>query len=252
MKTTNSSSASRIPHFFHASHRRRLFVASAVTCAALFVAASHADLFGLGILGPSGNDVSQKQQTIQNESTEMLQELYASNPELKNTIANAAGYATFKKTDIHLFLVASGNGYGMLVNNQTGQTTYMDVASLGGGIGLGVKDLRVVFVFTDPNVMQQFVTQGWQFGTNADANAQYNNVGVGANQSTQANVDFNDGTVQGTSSTSTSAGTGNDNSGAQNLAAGSGMQIYQFTQSGVALQATVSGTKYWVDSELNN
>jgi len=232
----------------HRNHGR--IAAAALTCAALFVAASHADLFGLGILGPSGNDNSQKKQTIQNESTDMLQELYASNPGLKQTIANAAGYATFKKTDIHLFLVASGNGYGMLVNNQTGQTTYMDVASLGGGVGLGVKDLRVVFVFTDPAVMQQFVTQGWQFGTNADANAQYNNAGVGANQSTQANVDFNEGTVQGTSSSS--AGAGNTNSSGAKVAAGNGMQIYQFTQSGIALQATVSGTRYWVDSELNN
>ena len=30
------------------------------------------------------------------------------------------------------------------------------------------------------------------------------------------------------------------------------MKIYQFTESGLALQATVSGTKYWKDSKLNN
>jgi hypothetical protein len=29
------------------------------------------------------------------------------------------------------------------------------------------------------------------------------------------------------------------------------MEIYQFTESGVALQATVAGTKYWKDSKLN-
>lgn len=224
----------------------------ALTLGTIFVGASHADLFGLGILGPKGDDNSQKQQNIQNESTDMLAELYANNPALKQTIANAAGYATFKKTDIHLFLVASGNGYGMLKDNSTGQITYMDVASLGGGIGLGVKDLRVVFIFTDPAVMQQFLSQGWQFGTNADANAQVNNAGIGANQSTQANVDFSEGTVQGTSSTSASAGSGNGNSTGKNIAAGSGMQIYQFTENGIALQATVAGTKYWVDSELNN
>lgn len=225
------------------------FAAPALLFAALLVGSSNAGLFGLNILGPSGDDNSEKRNTIQSESSQMLEELYETNPELKQTIANAAGYATFKKTDIHLFLVASGNGYGMLVNNQTGQTTYMDVASLGGGVGLGVKDLRVVFIFTDPAVMQQFVSEGWQFGTNADANAQINNAGIGANQSTQANVNFDAGTVQGTSSTSANAGNG-DSTG-QNLAAGSGMQIYQFTQSGVALQATVSGTKYWVDNELN-
>jgi hypothetical protein len=29
------------------------------------------------------------------------------------------------------------------------------------------------------------------------------------------------------------------------------MEIYQFTQSGLALQATVQGTKYWRDEALN-
>lgn len=229
----------------------RLPIALVALGVCIAAGSTHADLLGLGIFGPSGNDKSQKQQTIQDQSSQMLQELYAIKPELQSTIANAAGYATFKKTNVHLFLVASGNGYGMLVNNQTGQSTYMDVASLGGGVGLGVTDLRVVFVFTDPSVMNQFVTQGWQFGANADANAQYNNQGVGANQSTQANVDFSDGAVEGTSSTSTSAGSGDGNTAGQNVAVGSGMQIYQFTESGVALQATVSGTKYWVDPDLN-
>ncbi|MBX3380395.1 MAG: hypothetical protein KF805_09890 [Phycisphaeraceae bacterium] len=231
---------------------RRRFTAVALTCATLFVTGSQADLLGFGILGPSGNDTAQKQANIQSQSADMLQQLYALRPDLQQTIQNAAGYATFKKTNIHLFLVASGNGYGMLVNNQTGQTTYMDVASLGGGVGLGVTDLRVVFVFTDPAVMQQFVTQGWQFGGNADANAQYDNAGVGANQSTQANVDFSDGTAIGTSSSSVGSGTGDGDSSGQNVAAGNGMQIYQFTESGIALQATISGTKYWVDSTLNN
>jgi len=29
------------------------------------------------------------------------------------------------------------------------------------------------------------------------------------------------------------------------------MEIYQFTKSGIALQATVAGTKYWKDKKLN-
>jgi len=29
------------------------------------------------------------------------------------------------------------------------------------------------------------------------------------------------------------------------------MEIYQFTESGIALQATIAGTKYWKDKELN-
>ncbi len=222
----------------------------ALACGTIFIAASQAGLFGLNIMGPSGDDNSQKRATINSESTDMLQQLYDAKPEMKATIAKAAGYATFKKTDIKLFLVASGNGYGVLTNNKTGQQTYMDVASLGGGVGVGINDLRVIFVFDDPAVMQQFLSEGWQFGGDADANAQYNNTGVAASQSGQANVDFSDGAVSGTSSTSANAGSGKGSG--QTAAAGNGMQIYQFTQSGIALQATVSGTKYWVDPDLNN
>ena len=35
------------------------------------------------------------------------------------------------------------------------------------------------------------------------------------------------------------------------IATPGGMEIYQFTESGVSLQATVQGTKYWKDSNLN-
>lgn len=225
-------------------------IAALVTC--LTADRTRADLFGLGLLGPSGNDVADKQQTIQSQSADMLQQLYAMNPELQSTVQNAAGYATFKKTDVKLFLVASGTGYGLLHDNTTGQDTYMDVASLGGGLGMGVSDLRVIFIFTDPAVMNQFLTQGFQFGAGADANAQLNDTGVSASQSARGAVDFNDGTVDGGASANAGAGSGDGNSSGGVASSGSGMLIYQFTQSGLALQATVSGTKYWVDSELNN
>jgi hypothetical protein len=29
------------------------------------------------------------------------------------------------------------------------------------------------------------------------------------------------------------------------------MEVYQLTKNGLALQATVQGTKYWTDKELN-
>lgn len=219
-----------------------------LTCGLFSAAGADGGLFGLGMFGPSGDTTGQQQTTIQNESAAMLRELYAAKPEMRGKIASAAGYATFKKTDLKLLLVSSGSGYGVLVNNQTGQQTYMRVASLGGGVGMGVNDLRVIFVFNDPAVMQQFVTQGWQFGGDADASAQYQNVGAAAGQSAQANVNFNDGTVAGASSTNVGSGSGSG----QNVSVGNGMEIYQFTESGISLQATVSGTKYWVDSNLNN
>jgi lipid-binding SYLF domain-containing protein len=219
-----------------------------LVCALLltFTAGSPAGLFG-----PKGDSAEEKRQNVRKQRDEMLAELYRLKPEMKDRLKQAAGYATFKQTDVNLFLLASGNGYGMLVDNKTGKETVMRVASLGGGVGLGLKDLRVIFVFNDSKVLKQFLDQGWQFGGKADASAKYQDTGVSAEQNVKANVDFKEGTVAGGSSTDMRAGTEQKDTQRGAVSVGGAMEIYQFTESGVSLQATVQGTKYWKDSKLN-
>jgi lipid-binding SYLF domain-containing protein len=207
---------------------------------------SHAGLFG-----PKGDTDEEKKANVRKQRDEMLETLHAAKPEMKDKLKKAAGYATFNQKDVNLFLLASGNGYGVLVDNKTGKETFMRVASLGGGLGLGVKDLRVIFVFNDPTVMQQFVESGWQFGGKADAAAKYKDTGVSAEQTAKANVDFKEGTVAAGTSTDARAGTEKKDTASATAAVGGPMEIYQFTESGVSLQATVAGTKYWKDSKLN-
>jgi lipid-binding SYLF domain-containing protein len=203
-----------------------------------------------GLFSPKGDSPEEKRQVVLKQRDEMLTELYKTKPELKDRIPKAAGYATFKQTDINLFLLASGRGYGVLKDNQTGKDTFMCVASLGTGVGMGVKDLRVIFVFNDAKVMRQFVEQGWQFGGKGDAAAKYKDTGISAEGGAKANVDFKDGTVASGVTTDTRAAANDDKTAAAVATAG-GMEIYQFTQSGISLQATVAGTKYWKDSKLN-
>ena len=62
----------------------------------------------------------------------MLAELYKANPKLKDRVKKGAGYATLKRSDINLFLLASGNGNGLLVDRRTGKETFTHVVSLGG------------------------------------------------------------------------------------------------------------------------
>ena len=203
-----------------------------------------------GLFGPKGGTDEEKRQTVRKQRDEMLADLFKAQPKLKERLEKAAGYASFKQSDINLFLLASGHGYGMLVDNKTGKETIMRVASLGGGVGLGVKDLRVVFIFHDPKVMRSFIEQGWQLGGKADASAKYEDTGLSAEQNVKGNVDFKQGTVVTGSSTDARAGTEAKDAQAMNLALGGAMEIYQFTKSGVSLQATVAGTKYWKDKKL--
>jgi lipid-binding SYLF domain-containing protein len=212
------------------------------------VVASSAQAF---LFGPKGDSNAEKKANIRKQREEMLAQLYATNPDMKNVLKKAAGYATFKQVNVNLLLLATANGYGVVVDNRARRETFMRMGSLGGGIGAGVKDVRVIFVFHDAKVMKQFVEEGWQFGGQADAAAKYQDTGASAEQNVKGGVSFHEGTVAAGSSTSVAGGTEKaDATGAQ-LATRGGMEVYQFTESGVALQATVSGTKYWQDSKLN-
>ena len=88
----------------------------------------------------------------------------------------------------------------------------------GGGLGIGVKDYNVVFVFENEKALAQFLDSGWSGSGQADAAAKASDKG-GAY------------------------------SGAMEVAPG--VWVYQITKNGLALQLTLQGTKYYKDDDLN-
>jgi lipid-binding SYLF domain-containing protein len=147
-----------------------------------------------------------------------LNDLYQIHPAAKNEIQNAAGYAVFSNVGINLLLLSTANGSGIAHDNKAGKDTYMKMWSGGVGIGLGVKDFRGVFIFTNATAFNTFVNEGWQAGAQADAAAKSGEKGDAA-------------------------------AGAADV--GPGVKLYQITEAGLALQATIQGTKYWKDEDLN-
>lgn len=147
----------------------------------------------------------------------VLQDLYAIKPSVKAQIAAAPGYAVFSNANISVIFASFSGGYGVVKNNHTGKHTYMNMGEVGVGLGAGVKDFRVVFVFHKEDSMQRFVEQGWAFGGQADAAAKAGDKGAAVGGEAMF-----------------------DN-----------VTVYQLTESGLALQATLKGTKYWKDAELN-
>jgi hypothetical protein len=81
-----------------------------------------------------------------------------------------------------------------------------------------VKDFRAVFVFSDRARLREFVDKGWDFSGQADAAAKSDDKGTAV-------------------------------SGAVTVMPG--VEVYQLTKNGVALQLTLQGTKYWKDRDLN-
>ena len=175
-------------------------------------------IFVLGCITPKGNTVPDKRNYILDMKNQTLNELYSKRPEAKPKIKSAAGYAVFSNINTNLFLFSSGNGYGVAVDNQNGKKTYMKMNFAGIGPGIGVKDFRAVLIFKNKQTFNEFVDGEWEFGGHADAAAKSNEKGAAAGGEMYVEGDI---------------------------------EIYQMTEAGVALQATVVGTYFREYAELN-
>lgn len=159
-----------------------------------------------------------ERKSIQKMEADTLAKLYKVQPGAKRAIEGAAGYAVFNNFGMKILVAGSGSGKGVAVDRKTGRRTYMRMGELQAGVGIGVKKFQVVFIFETPDKLEQFVNQGWEFGGQTTAAATTGEQGAA---------------MQGA------------------LAVSPGVWMYQLTDKGLALEATVKGTKYWKDSDLN-
>ena len=157
----------------------------------------------------------ERRQAIQDMRQEVLTELYSRKPDTRAQIASASGYAVFSNANINLLLASFGGGIGVVRSN--GSDTYMRMGEVGIGIGAGVKDFRAIFVFHNNDALERFMGVGISVGGQADAAAKAGD--LGGSVSEEAILD--------------------------------NVTVYQLTQSGLALQATIKGTRYWQDTDLN-
>lgn len=94
----------------------------------------------------------------------------------------------------------------------------MKMISAGAGLGMGVKDFRIIFVFGTEKALSSFMNSGWAGSAQSDAAAKAGTSGGAFAGAVQAAPD---------------------------------VWIYQITKNGLALQLTLHGTKYYRDGDLN-
>ena len=165
----------------------------------------------------AGDSKAEKQQKTLKMKDEVLTQLFKEKPYTRKQINSAPGYAVFSNANVNLIFISAGGGYGLVKNMKTGQHTYMKMAEGGVGLGLGAKDYRIVMIFHTTEAVKNFVEKGWTFGGNADAAAKASDKG---------------GSVEGE-------------------AYYGDVTVHTFTESGLALQAVIKGTKFWKDKSLN-
>ena len=165
-----------------------------------------------------GDSPKAKRDAVLKMRSETLTQLYKIHPSARADIRRADGYAVFSDVGVNILLISAGSGEGVAHDNRTGRDIYMKMISGGVGPGLGIKDFRGVFVFHTRKAFDQFVNSGWEGTAQADAAAKSGKKGkaVAGAVTVAKNVD-----------------------------------LYQITENGLALQATLQGTKYYKDDELN-
>ena len=107
-----------------------------------------AGFFIVGCATPKGATREEQTNYVMEMRDKTLSELYKLKPGTETMIETAAGYGVFSNVSSYLLYINAGNGYGVVIDNETGKRTYMKMAQAGIGLGLGVKDFRVIFIFT--------------------------------------------------------------------------------------------------------
>lgn len=184
-----------------------------------YVLAFVLSLFCVGCAFPKrGATVADRRNEVMKMHDDALRELYARDPVAKEKVDNGAGYGVFSNIGTNLLLVTTEGGYGVAVDHATSERTYMKMAGAGLGLGIGAKDTRLIFIFSSAHALKGFTSGTWAAGADADAAAKLNEAG-----------------------------------GEQSVTAKTGdVEIYTITRNGLALSATVNGTRFYRDGYLNS
>jgi len=167
---------------------------------------------------PSESKVIQGRHQVREMAQDALASLYEIAPSARRAIDSAAGYAVFSTFGVKLFFAGGTTGKGMVVNKRTNRQTFMKMVQVQGGLGFGVNQNRLIFVFSNEQALRNFINQGWEFGGQANLSAM-------------------------------AGGQGAMFSGAASVAPG--VYLYQLTNTGLSATLSVSGTKFFKDPDLN-
>lgn len=148
-----------------------------------------------------------------------IADLIARKPEIKEELAAAVGYGVFASTQANIVLLVMGDGAGVLTDNKTGKTTYMKMARVGTGPGVGYKRFRQLIVFRNRDLFDTFGAVGADVSASSDATFK---PGTGKGLVLDGSISFNPM-----------------------------LSSYQLTDKGVVLQANWGGVGYLPDEALN-
>jgi len=176
----------------------------------------------LSLVACASTPVTQSEKMEQKDSlramaSQTLAQLYKNTPAAKSAITNAAGYAVFSDFGFKLSFMGGAKGKGVAINNTTKKETFMKMMEFQPGLGVGAEKFRLVLVFENSAAFNTFVTSGWEAGANAMLAAKSKTAGGGL-------------------------------AGAVSLS--EGVYMYQVTEEGLIVGVSITGARYYKDTDL--
>jgi len=164
------------------------------------------------------SQVDAQRSEIMTMRQQTLDKLYQQYPQAKEAVEKAAGYAVFANFGMKILFMGGAGGHGVAIDNASKQATYMKMAELQPGLGLGAQNFGIIFIFAKPAEYNKFITSGWDFGANAMASAQSSTQGGGAQMGATV---------------------------------APGVTMYQLSDQGAIVGVSVTAAKYYQNKELN-
>jgi len=177
---------------------------------------------GCATVKPEGDTVEEKRAYVEESMSRLMEAFVRREPALQEKIDSSVGYAIFRyrssKLPTLLSGIGGGRGFGLARDMETGRLTYMKLQKAQWGVGMGTRDLGVLFVFTDRSVFEKFITGKWDSGGGIEATARGGELGGGSGSSVSIK---------------------------------SGFTVYQITESGISYGATWQTRRFSPDKGLN-
>lgn len=168
----------------------------------------------------SAEEQQKRRDGIRQMRDETLERLFKAHPKAREEIRKAVGYAVFDASQSNIILLVTGHGIGVAVDNGNQQETFMKMARLGTGPGIGYKSYKQVLIFKDRTLFNTFGTVGADVSASGDAT--FKRKDKGDNLVLDGTVSFNPL-----------------------------LSVYQMTDRGALLQANWGGVGYLPDGDLN-
>jgi lipid-binding SYLF domain-containing protein len=159
------------------------------------------------------NDPLQTKRDIDAVALKTVNTITSQSKDALELFEKSYGYAVFDSRKASI-LITTGKGIGVAVRKDNGARTYMHVASAGVNVGAGIQFYQGLFLFENKAAFDAFVNNGWQADATAGATL--------GKTSLEAQAKFTNG-----------------------------MAYYQISDTGIMLDANLTGTKYWKSEELN-